>query len=259
MSVESQTLDLSQDKKAKLYVAFNDQWKLTNPLIWGSIIGAVSKSRSSHYLLASERDRIIQAYEETHLQDVAAAELVQKAEVADLHKHPFLNKVCFNYDYEIGGEKRCQQALEELAAGKRECVHYDIEGTENWPLQKWVEDCDLGLLQRMKFVRRQGAINSAGCVEEAFCLTGHYQTKLDRVIDGVAIFSIVGIPFLILGGGSQSTFGYGEIEDLENYHSGHIFPLLDKNSLVKAVPSHKAIDHMDGFVSVNPTIIKKVL
>ena len=120
------------EKQFRLEEALKQYPALTNPNIWLCIIQAVDHQRRQKGILESEIQLIVAAYRNTHTQgDIPVGELLTVAAEGHSHpiRNPFLQRVCFNYDWEFEGEQRRQEAYQQFQEEVRrgEPHHYGLD------------------------------------------------------------------------------------------------------------------------------------
>lgn len=109
------------------------QYPLTNQLIWYHIVAARG------YLNPGERSGIVEAYKIYKKcfpqDDTPVSEILKAAQLPDIGRDRFFRGVCFNYDIGLGAVARREDAMAELAQGKRDRVD---DESEFWTVEKWV-------------------------------------------------------------------------------------------------------------------------
>lgn len=228
---------LSLQEKQRILEDIHKDWPITNDAIWVCVIGAVSLARKGKFLSQDEVKKIVDAYKETHNKgDLPVSEVVKSTGIADLDRDKLLSKACFNYDYTFGARERYDQALDKYQKGEiewRDRIY--SEWPEYWGINEWI---------KREFYHRStygsGDILSdrmwnsqKGDMENVYKLAGKRQTRIGRVVDGVAILSVVGIPFWGILDQSIDTDGWQEYRDFRYAYKSRILSHLGENEIIK--------------------------
>lgn len=157
---QTRELPLSSEEKQFRLEQLLEAWpKITNPNLWVYLIDKVSSVKGIDGLTESDISAIVDTYKSTHdIGDIPVAQLVLIAfkGAVDLTRDKLLSGVCFNYDWEVDGEKRRD---EEEAKETREPNW--INKPQFHTLEGWVQE-DIRNGEQMGYLKSKKVFKQGG-------------------------------------------------------------------------------------------------
>lgn len=236
--------NISEEERQCLLARLLHQIPFTNANIWLVIAGEVSLSKEQHYMTEAARSEIVKAYKTSFPTEgnLPVSTLTQQAGITNLGRNRFLQRVCFNYNYELGGEERREAAWQNMQQIIKEKGSFDLNDPHHWTLERWV-DYDFYNLRQHRFLTTEDIPSPV-----KFKLVGEHQNNLVNALLLAAILVPGGL--FGIAGMTTDTMGWEHKAFLEGHFGSQVFPLLRENELVKAQSSA----HRWGWD--NPKIVK---
>lgn len=224
--------NLSEEERQCLLARRLGQIPFTNADIWLVIAGEVSLSTKQHYMTEAVRSEIVKAYKTSFPTegDLPISTLTQQAGITSLGRNRLLQKVCFNYGHELGGEERREKAWQNIQQTIKDEGSFNLNDPHHWTLERWV-NYDFYNLRQHRFLTTEDIPSPV-----KFELVGEHQNNLVNALLLPAIFTPGGL-LVGIGGMTTDTMGWKHKALLEGHFRSQVFPLLRENELVKAQSS----------------------
>jgi hypothetical protein len=222
---------------------------LSNGDIWAAL--AIKMFEGGRPLIQERFNQIVDHLKQTQSQDnQAVSELVTDAGVADLRRDRFLSKVSFNYDYQLGGEERLEEALKALARGEIHVVESDAPTFRT--LAGWIEHdfYEAGVKTRSYIEKTTGKdvtiyLPNGSPKERGIpvgFVTGAVAAGVTRLTTGdnvLSLYAFLGVGSAIgvlnsTGSGWPAFGAWDTNQHLQAHYERNVLPHLSKEELIKA-------------------------